>query len=169
MKKNKKGFTLIELVVVTVIMGILASMGVPYYLKTVESSKASDAVAIGPMLATSYRMFKVDTSGATLNGTITDNCNGGACLTTDTTGCRLIRCNYVARQSWNASAYNFTVNAGVPIIVNVSRKNGGSPGTNTPGYSTWGYAFSDMSVVGIPGCAPTGGTGALPTPTCPNF
>lgn len=171
MRKTRKGFTLIELVVVTVILGIMASMAIPFYLKSVESSKASDAVAIGHMLANSYRMFKVDNPGVGLSGMIksapdSPDCNTGLCSTIDNTGCRLVRCNYVARQSWSMSAYNFTIKTGSPgspVIVTVTRKNGASPGTNTAAYTGWGYNFSDLSG-GVAGCAPLG-----TTPPCPNF
>ena len=41
MKNNKKGFTLIELIIVTVILGILAAVAVPRYMGTVNRSEAS--------------------------------------------------------------------------------------------------------------------------------
>ena len=161
MKTSKKGFTLIELVVVTVILGILASLSVPYYLKTVESSKASDAVAIGFMLATSYRMYRVDSPTVPLSGTLSNACNMGACSTGDTTACRLVRCNYVAKQDWNASAYTFTVGGGP--MATARRKTGPPPGTNTAAYTGWGYDFPDLSAGGG-GCTELGST-----PSCPNF
>lgn len=40
--KNKQGFTLIEVVVVVVIIGILAAVAIPYYNKVVERSRMSD-------------------------------------------------------------------------------------------------------------------------------
>jgi prepilin-type N-terminal cleavage/methylation domain-containing protein len=42
-RKNRKGFTLVELAVVIVIIGVLAAFGVPRFLKSVERSKASEA------------------------------------------------------------------------------------------------------------------------------
>jgi prepilin-type N-terminal cleavage/methylation domain-containing protein len=42
-QKNRKGFTLVELAVVIVIIGVLAAFGVPRFLKSVERSKASEA------------------------------------------------------------------------------------------------------------------------------
>ena len=42
----KKGFTLIELLVVVLIMGILASVAMPQYFKSVEKSRASEAISI---------------------------------------------------------------------------------------------------------------------------
>ncbi len=41
--KTRKGFTLVELAVVIVIIGVLAALGVPRFLNSVERSKASEA------------------------------------------------------------------------------------------------------------------------------
>ena len=40
---TRKGFTLVELAVVIVIIGVLAAFGVPRFLKSVERSKAAEA------------------------------------------------------------------------------------------------------------------------------
>jgi prepilin-type N-terminal cleavage/methylation domain-containing protein len=43
--KSRKGFTLVELAVVIVIIGVLAAFGVPKFLNSVERSKAAEAFA----------------------------------------------------------------------------------------------------------------------------
>ena len=47
----KKGFTLIELLVVVLIMGILASVAMPQYFKSVEKSRASEAIDVASAVA----------------------------------------------------------------------------------------------------------------------
>ena len=42
-KKGEKGFTLVELAIVIVIIGVLAAFGVPRFRDSVERSKASEA------------------------------------------------------------------------------------------------------------------------------
>ncbi len=171
MQNNRKsaGFTLIELVVVTVIIGIMASLAVPYYLKTVEFSKASDAVAIGHLLSSSYRMYLVDNGGTGMSGTLTNTCNTYTCANVPAGVCKLVACNYVAKQDWNSGAYIYslsTVNpAAESVAASVRRRTGVSPGTNNAPYSGWGYDFTTYGrCVQYPAT-----TGTTAPPPCPNF
>jgi prepilin-type N-terminal cleavage/methylation domain-containing protein len=42
---NKSGFTLLEIIIVIIIIGVLASLALPRLLKTVEYSRATEALA----------------------------------------------------------------------------------------------------------------------------
>ena len=168
MAKSRRGFTLIELLVVVLIMGILASMGVPYYYKTLETSKATDSLAIGHLLGNANRMYLLDnpppsvTPPSPISGKVDNTCNSAKCATA-TGGCRLIACSYVAQQDWDNGSYNLFVCAGgvgggccgANAVACTSRKAGpGAP------YSTWGYMFrSDGSCKEL---------GTNP-PACPKF
>ena len=44
--KNNKGFTLIELIMVTIILGILAAVAVPRYMGTVNQAEAAAEKAV---------------------------------------------------------------------------------------------------------------------------
>lgn len=43
---NKKGFSLLELLVVILVTAILTAMAIPYYLNAVESARATEAVML---------------------------------------------------------------------------------------------------------------------------
>ena len=54
--KQKKGFTLIEVLVVVIILGILAAVAVPYYGRAIERMRAAEVlVLIGTELASQER------------------------------------------------------------------------------------------------------------------
>lgn len=42
----RKGFTLLELVIVVIIVAVLAGLGIPQFIKTVERAKASEGVSL---------------------------------------------------------------------------------------------------------------------------
>jgi len=55
---TRKGFTLIELLVVVLIMGILASVAMPQYFKSVEKSRAAEAIdALSAIVSAQERNF----------------------------------------------------------------------------------------------------------------
>jgi len=162
MTKSRKGFTLIELMVVVLIMGILASMGIPYYYKTIETSRAGDAVALGHLIGNSNRMYNIDNPNAPVSGPVTNSCNTAVCSTASG-ACRLIACSYVAQQDWNQSSYDFYACngavggscCGFAGAVSCGRR---KAGPSSP-YSNWGYRFYNSGR-----CETIGGA-----PSCPKF
>jgi prepilin-type N-terminal cleavage/methylation domain-containing protein len=55
--KGRKGFTLIELMIVVIIVGILAAIIIPLLLSRVEKAKYSEGKAIAGQIATAVRAY----------------------------------------------------------------------------------------------------------------
>jgi len=60
---RKKGFTLLELLIVVLIIGILASMAIPQYQKTIMRSKAAEALTNLAALRTSMDRYWYEQMG----------------------------------------------------------------------------------------------------------
>jgi prepilin-type N-terminal cleavage/methylation domain-containing protein len=98
--RARKGFTLLELIVVVLIIGILSAFAVPQYMRSLENNKAEDSAALLAMVSTTNRMYAMDHGNQYTVGTLTNSCNsqtacpasGGA-----TDPCSLVSCKYLAQ------------------------------------------------------------------------
>jgi len=54
LKNNKSGFTLLEIIIVIIIVGVLASLALPRFFKTINYSRATEALNI---MSTAKRMI----------------------------------------------------------------------------------------------------------------
>jgi type IV pilus assembly protein PilA len=82
--ESRKGFTLVELAVVIVIIGVLAAFGVPQFLKSVERSKASEAFNYLSAVRSAQERYLAK-NGVYWGGTI-DKSNGSMTSTTGAGG-----------------------------------------------------------------------------------
>jgi len=54
----RKGFTLLELVIVIIIVAVLAGLGIPQFMKTVERAKSAEGVAtLGTLRSSQLRYY----------------------------------------------------------------------------------------------------------------
>lgn len=151
--RGRSGYTLVEIVIVILIIGILAALAVPYYVKTVESAKLDKAANLMAMVATANRIYAMDHNNAFTAGTITNSCNAGGCPRASVSDpCNLVACKYLAGQDWNAQSYFIAAGNGaavasclgyggtnvVPLVACLQRRTGGSPGTDIAPYNQWG-------------------------------
>lgn len=161
--RRREGFTLLELIVVILIIGILAAFAVPQYMKSLENNKADDAVALINMVATTNRMYALDHGGTYTNGAITNTCNGQtACPASGGVGdpCSLISCKYLAATDWGSKPYSVyagnvaSCNTGAGVACG-ARKTSGVGSTTISPYSGWGYQIDAAGVITPIGGAPT--------------
>lgn len=158
MRHDRRGFTLIELIVVVLIIGILAAFGIPQYLRTVESSKADDAVSTINMIGTTNKMFALDHQGVYVAGQFTSACGAGACPAVAPPGpyngaCALVYCKYLQDQDWATRPYDYYACNGAAAgacgglgggnqVSGAKRKAAAS----SP-YNSWGYTMNTSGAV----------------------
>lgn len=78
--QNKKGFTLIELMIVVVIIGILAALAIPRFMQATTKSKQSEAKQILKQVYTMERTYRQE-KGLYWAGGPADSSLGGALAT----------------------------------------------------------------------------------------
>ncbi len=59
---NKKGFTMVELLVVLVIVAILAAVATPLFVQNTKRAKASEAIATMGLMRQALRDYKINTN-----------------------------------------------------------------------------------------------------------
>lgn len=82
---NKKAFSLIELLVVVLIIGILSAVAFPYYRAAVDKTRASESLTILRSLKTSMDFYILKngvmaTNFGQLGGEIGKNCKAARCV-----------------------------------------------------------------------------------------
>ena len=72
---GKKGFTLVELIVVVIVIGILATVAIPQYLKATERAKGGKARNAMGLIASAENLRRADLDAyvACANGTLIAN------------------------------------------------------------------------------------------------
>ena len=70
MRNNNKGFTLIELMIVVVIIGILAAMAIPRFMKAATKAKQSEARGILKQVYTMQRAYFIENDAYCRNGLV---------------------------------------------------------------------------------------------------
>jgi prepilin-type N-terminal cleavage/methylation domain-containing protein len=68
MKKGQKGFTLIELMIVVVIIGILAALAIPRFMRATTKAKQSEAKMILKQIYTMQHAYRQEYDAYCCNG-----------------------------------------------------------------------------------------------------
>ena len=111
-RKTSRGYTLIEVVVVVAILAILASIGLPEYMRSVETSRALNGMSTIRLIALANKSYHLD-RGIYADGQLTDACNSACCAgapgcgAAADNGCNLVACGYLPKQDFGGSYYAY--------------------------------------------------------------
>lgn len=74
MRRSKaQGFSLLELLITVLIVGILATVALPNFTKSVEKAKVKDAQSVLASVASSERIYRLDQGSFGTLGNLTEN------------------------------------------------------------------------------------------------
>ena len=76
--RNSKGFTLIELMIVVVIIGILAALAIPRFMRSTTKSKQSEAKQLLKQIYTMQRAYRQEFNSYCLNGVTASGLNAAS-------------------------------------------------------------------------------------------
>lgn len=104
--RNRKGFTLVELMVVILIVGILAAVAIPLMQGRIDKAKWSEANATAGTIRTAVRAYAAETSIATAQALVGTNL--GAAATQSALGFSATDCDgtYFAPANYTITAVN---------------------------------------------------------------
>jgi type IV pilus assembly protein PilA len=121
--KSRKGFTLIELMVVILIVGILAAVAIPIMRGRIDSAKWTEGKAAAGSIATAIRAYAAEKGGA---GAWTNPTLANLGFTTqDLQGTYFASTNY----SW-VSTYSETASPPLTFTITVTKPSSITTGTN---------------------------------------
>lgn len=95
--KNKKGFTLVELIVVLAVLAVISAIAVPRFLEVQENAKLDADYAVGAMLGKAAELYLVDDNHTTkqLDDATTA---GGIQVLLKTTTIKFVSKNFVGKE-----------------------------------------------------------------------
>ena len=125
--RNKKGFTLVELMVVILIVGILAAVAIPLMQGRIDKAKWSEANATAGTIRTAVRAYAAETSVATAQGLVGTSLNAAGTQTALGFSANDLNGTYFLAADYTITAVN------ADGIAEVTVANGSQPDAPTDG------------------------------------